>query len=204
MALVGVSVTKRFAFRDGTQEFSNVYHYQWPGLDPGAPLAEECLDRVVTIERNLHATDTTFVVGRVWNAGGTQAQNDMIVEKTLTGTGNAGVSSSNFDRERAILFRWRAGTDSKGRPVYLRKWYHSNGFMDVTIAAPITIVENKTGFTTSERTNLKAKVAGLNPLVFNGGAIAADLVSAKGRNVSGELECHKYLEHHQLGDQWRG
>ena len=31
----------------------------------------------------------------------------------------------------------------------------------------------------------------------------ATLTSQTGRTMTGEPQCHAYLEHHQLGDQWR-
>lgn len=203
MARVGVSVTKATAFRDSTQEFANIYHYHWTGLDPGEGLAESLLDRVVTLEKTFHADDVSFLIGRVWNAGGTQAENDMIIEKNLSGVGAAS-PILEMDKERAILVRWRAGTDSKGRPVYLRKWFHTNCFAGVNVANYINIVNNKTGFTTADRAAINAKFDALSPISFNNGSTIGELVAKNGRQITGERSVHKYLEHHQLGDMWRG
>lgn len=203
MAFVGVAITKRMAFRDATQEFTNVYHYQWTGLDPGASLAESLIDRLVVIERPLHATVVSFVAARCWNAGGTIQENDMIVEKVLNVAGTA-VLRNEMDRERAFLFRWRAGVDSLGRPVYLRKYYHTCSHLNLTGLNSPAINENTTGIPQAARDQAEALVADLDPISFNNGSTVGRLISPTGRGVTGELECHKYLEHHQLGDQWRG
>jgi hypothetical protein len=201
MALVGVSITKSVAFRDAVQEFSNVYHYQWTGLNPGVTLAEQLIDRLVELEKPLHGSSISFVRGRCWSAGGTNAENEMIIQKALTGVGTSGLSTS-MDKERAYLIRWRAGVDSRGKPVYLRKWYHLQAqFSGAAVTAGIT--ENATGFTTAQRTTIANQFNPFNPCVFNSGAVSANLVSEKNRGSVTTAEAHKYLEHHQLGDQWR-
>lgn len=203
MAHVGVAIVKRFAFRDATQEFTNVYHYQWTGLDPGAALAESLIDRIVAIERPLHATVVSFVHARCWNAGGTIQENDMIIEKPLNLLGTATVRAG-MDRERAFLFRWRAGVDSLGRPVYLRKYYHSVSHLGLSGVNSPGLDENTTGLPQAARDQAEAMVADLDPISFNNGSTVGRLIAESGRGVTGELECHKYLEHHQVGDQWRG
>src|SRR5829696_8397343 len=121
MGLVGVSITKSTTFRGVAQEFSNTYYYDVVGT-PNATVTEEIIDALVTKEKAKHGTPVTFVRAKGWSAGGTQAQNNMLVEKNLSGTGT--ITAGTADRERAFLVRFRAGQDSRGRPVYLRKWWH--------------------------------------------------------------------------------
>jgi hypothetical protein len=201
VAHVGVSITKSSTFRDAVQEFSNVYYYQWSGLNPTESLAETLIDRVVELEKPLHGSNVTFVRGRCWSAGGTKAENNMIFQKALTGAGTGG-TPLGMDKERAYLIRWRAGVDSRGKPVYLRKWFHC----DITLAgASVTssIIQNATGFSNAQRTSIAALFNNFNPIVFSNGVHTAGLVSSNNRPSTVGAEAHKYLEHHQLGDAWR-
>jgi hypothetical protein len=201
MALVGCSITKSCVFRDAVQEFSNIYHYRWIGVNPGEQLAEALIDKLVALERPLHANSVTFVRGRVWSAGGTKAENNMIFQKALTGVGT-GATAQGYDKERAYLIRWRAGVDTRGKPVYLRKWFH----LDAAVASIVPssgVLQNATGWTTAQRTSIANVFNPFNPLDFGGLALPAELTSATGRSSVATAEAHKYLEHHQLGDNWR-
>lgn len=200
MARVGVSITKRAVFRDSTQEFSNVYHYTYTGLNPGATLAQAIVDNIVPIEKTMHSTAVTFMRARVWSAGGTVSENQMIYQGNLTGTGSL-TASTVLDKERAILLQWPAGFDSRGHPVYLRKWYHSDcsAIGGVTISNPM--VQNASGFSSSQRASIAALAAELDNLTVN--AQSMQLCAESGRVAEGNATCHPYLEHHQLGDQWR-
>jgi hypothetical protein len=196
MAIVAFSVTKRVVYRDSTQEFSNVYHYKT--TDPiNATEGEARLDEIVAFEKTFHATGVTFVRGRAWNAGGTPAQNDMVVQKNLSGTG-ALAGTASLDRERAHLFRWPAGQDSRGKPVYLRKWYHALAPINA-VAITQSIIEGTTGWTQAQRDSMASFI---NDIRFIG-LSTYQLCAESGRDSTGGAESHKYLEHHQLGDQWR-
>lgn len=129
----------------------------------------------------------------------------MIAEKTLSGTGTQALVSG-FDKERAILVQWPAGLDTKGRPVYLRKWYHPCGQV-VSTNYSTTNLDNTAALSTTIR---DAVVAAVDVLTRIPDTQSYGLVAESGRQRSGGLLsadppiCHKYLEHHQLGDQWRG
>jgi hypothetical protein len=126
----------------------------------------------------------------------------MIFQKPLSGTGTSTLTTS-MDAERAYLIRWRAGNDSRGRPVYLRKWYHLQAqFTGVSVTA--AIITQATGFSAAERTTIANKFNDFNPIVFDNGAVTGRLVSEKARQGDTSAEAHRYLEHHQLGDMWRG
>lgn len=198
MAIWGFSVTKRCAFRESTQEFSNVYHYfsSQIGVTDGELTAR--LNDIVAIERDLHSTLVTFVRGRVWTAGGPPADNEMRVQLTLTGTGNQ-ATVSGLDRERAFLMQWPAGTDSRGKPVKLRKWFHSCGnAAGAGVAAPQ--LENTTRISAGNIATISAR---MNDLRLIGPIDEYLLVAESGREHTGPGEIHPFFEHHQFGNQWR-
>lgn len=196
MARIAIAVTKRVSFRGANQEFSNVYHYNDP-LNTGPPYAA-LVSEVVGVERNLHSTDVTFVRAKAWTAGGTPSQNQMQYEVDLTGTGNQ-VTSTTMDRERAVLVRWPAGFDSRGKPVYLRKWFHScGGCGGVTMTNDV--LKQIAGFTDTERNNIATQA---NNLRIIGTADEWLLCAKSGRVHTGPGEAHRFLEHRQLGDMWR-
>lgn len=204
MARVGVSITKETAFRDNTQEFSNVYYYDnGAGAAPSAAQADALIDAIAAQEKTWHANNVTFTFGRCWTAGGGAGANEMISQKTLTGVG-ALSNVASMDKERAFLFRWRAGNDSRGHAVYLRKWYHSQGPIPGTSAANVSAtLTNQTGFTTGDRSAMALTISVVTTQSAGGGGW--QLVAKSGRQPSVAVpEAHKYLEHHQLGDQWRG
>lgn len=202
MAQVTISVTKRTAFRDSTQEFSNVYTYGAVGPNPTAADAEDLLDELVAFEKSIHSTAVTFVHGRVWSSGGTQAQNVLIFQKALSGAGSALLSGTPIDKERAFLIQWRAGVDSRGRPVSLKKWFHTCGLFGTVNAVNTAIAENTAGFTQAQRDQIAGLADGCTRL---GTLEEWGLIADSGRQRDGgPPTAHKYLEHHQLGDQWRG
>lgn len=169
-------------------------------LNPGAGPAIDFIDEVVTKEKAIHSTLVSFVLGRIWSSGGSPADNEMIAEKTLSGTGSTATSTAN-DLERAVLIQWPAGFDSKGRPVKLKKWYHSHGSIGgVTLSN--AILQNFTGFTAANRAAIEAAVSPLTRIVTATWGLKAE--SGRERTGSGDPIAHKYYEHHQLGDQWRG
>jgi hypothetical protein len=201
MGQIGISITKRVPFRDSTQEFNNTYHYARLAGNPDPAGAESLLDELVNNEKQFHGSQVTFVFGRVWSSGGSQAQNQMIFQKGLSGVG-AAANQTNLDRERAFLIQWPAGVDSRGHKVYLRKWYHSCAAL-TGVGITAGIMENTTGFSQAARDALVALVDTVTRI----GAGVEDwgLVAESGRERDGGAPiAHRYLEHHQLGDQWRG
>lgn len=200
MSQITIAITKRAAFRDGTQEWQNVYTYGSLALHPDEALSKQYIDEVVTKEKAFHSTAVSFVYGRCWRSGGSNAENVMLGEKGLTGTGSTSPLTA-MDIERAFLFQWPAGTDSKGRPVRLKKWYHCIGTI-ASVAISNAILANQTGFTAGQRDSMEAVVDGLTRIGSSVWGLIAD--SGRERSGDGYPVAHKYLEHHQLGDQWRG
>jgi hypothetical protein len=202
MARIGVSITKSVAFRNGTQEFSNVYYYEMLSL-PSQSEAATLADNIVTLEKTFHGTNVTFVRARVWSQTGTPAGNEMIDQHNLSGTGARATGTGDLDKERAFLFRLRAGVDSRGNPVYLRKWFHACAEFVSGQAVPTAVKANSSGWSAAERS---AQVSAMQAIGdANGSAGAPKLCSKSGRlpTVGETWSAHQFLEHHQLGDQWR-
>jgi hypothetical protein len=194
---IGISITKSVNYRGVEQEFTNTYHYVTPGAgvagDHAALVAE-----IVAIERDLHSSDVTFRRAKVWSTGLGQQNNEMLHQQSLSGTGNQIVGGS-MDRERAFLMQWPAGKDSRGKPVFLRKWFHScggaNGY-DPTSG----VLQQTSAIPESGRDAVSNKANGLRII---GPLDEWLLVAQSGREHTGPGRIHKFLEHHQLGDMWR-
>ena len=201
MPRVGVSITKSTPFRGATQEFSNTYYYEVTS-DPSVAQADTMIDNIVTLEKTFHATNVTFVRGRLWKETGSKLTSEMITQKNLSGTG-ARSPASNLDPERAFLFRLRAGVDSRGNPVYLRKWYHSQGQFVTSVAVVAGHLTQQTSFSSTDRSNMVAAMNAIGDA--NGSALAPKLCAKGGRlpDVGATWSAHQWLEHHQLGDMWR-
>jgi hypothetical protein len=197
MAHVGIQTTKTTLFRGVQQEIHNVYYYR----DPAAVTtpSESLIDEIVTNEKAWHSSGITFVRASAWSAGGTNAQNQMLFQKNLSGAGSA-TPDASCDKERAYLLRWPAGFDVRGLPVYLRKWYHTAGGFGTVSAITSGVLGNTGEILPANRTSIANLVSALNEV---GVGEAWDLCSATGREWQGQPTCHRYLEHHQLGDMWR-
>ena len=201
MPRIGCSITKSTGFRGAIQEFSNVYYYEVGSL-PSQAEADTFIDTLTATEKTFHATSVTFVRGRLWSETGNKATSEMISQKNLSGAG-ARASISAFDPERAFLFRLRAGNDSRGNPVYLRKYYHSNGQFTGTVITSATHLSQAQAYTGTEKA---AFVSQMNAIGDNSGSPLVARLCAKGGRLPGAgatWEAHSWLEHHQLGDMWR-
>lgn len=201
MARIGVSVTKSTSFRNSVQEFSNVYYFEVASV-PSIAQADAFIDNLTALEKTFHSTIVTFVRGRCWTETGNKATNEMVSQKNLSGTGARSAANSP-DKERAWLFRLRAGVDSRGNPVYLRKWYHACGEFVAAQGVPLNVNTNTSGWSNAERT---AQVAAMNGIGNgNGSPLTPVLIAKSGRGPSGGAtwDAHQFLEHHQMGDQWR-
>ena len=202
MPRIGVSITKSTPFRGSTQEFSNVYYYEVSGL-PTVAQADTIIDNLTALEKTFHSSSVTFVRGRLWSETGNKATSEMISQKNLSGAG-ARTTVSSLDPERAFLFRLRAGTDSRGNPVFLRKWYHAVGqFVNTGALIGAGHLTNTLGFTSGEKSALVAAMSAIGDA--NGSPLVPKLCAKGGRQpgAGNTWEAHTWLEHHQLGDMWR-
>lgn len=185
------------AFRGVQQEFNNTFNYDLPTAVT-AP-SETLVDEIVPTLKSLTSTLVNFKRASVWTSGGTQAQNQMIFQKNLTGTGT-GTGGTNMDKERALLFRWPAGFNSRGKPVYLRKWVHIAGGVTGASVDVDGIKQNTQQIGATDRTLLAGRADELRNV---GTSSVWEICAKSGRKTTGPAECHRYLEHHQLGDAWR-
>lgn len=201
MPIIGVSITKSTSYRNATQEFSNVYHYEVAGT-PTVAQADAFIDNLTALEKTFHGTNVTFVRGRCWTAGGTQAQNQMISQKNLSGTG-ARTAVAGLDKERAFLFKIRAGSDSRGNPVFLRKWFHASAQFVSGQSIPLGVMEQTSSWTSTERGQQVTAMQAIGDA--NGSPLQPALCARSGRGITGgsTWSAHPYLEHRQLGDMWR-
>lgn len=197
MALFGVSIKKRTAFRGATQFFYNTYTYEGTSLNFQDALG--LINAIKLIEQDLHGSDVTWVEGRAWSTGGTQAQNQMIRTELLSGTGN-NTTNASMDRERAVLIRWPAGVDVRGRPVYLRKYFHCCGGCNGNTFTSGHL-QNTEALSDTIRTSIATRANALKVITL--GALVLTMKGPTGRNATGDAQCHRWLEHHQLGDMWR-
>jgi hypothetical protein len=199
VAIIGVAINKTIPFRGTEHPVSNVYHYEVPADLAGG--YQGIVDDIVNAEAELHSSLVKFVSARVWSAGGTPAQNQTLLITDLTGVG-ARSQMAALDSERAVLLQWDAGrSDSTGRRIYLRKWFHVAGFFATMWT------DDELGNKGQIRASIRDEIEGYAQALTNVGPTIDDnwrLCSSTGRQaVSDAPTCHPYLEHHQLGDQWR-
>jgi hypothetical protein len=204
MPIVGISITKETPFRDSIQQFSNVYYYNnFTGSVPDETGANNMIDELVALEKTFHGTGVEFVYGRLWWQTLTEAGTTMLAQKSLSGTG-ARSPVSGMDKERAFLFRRRAGTDNRGQPVYLRKYYHSCGeFIPSGTHVNSNILANTTAFSQAQRDAQRDHMQTISNVSAGGGGWIICAKSGRGPTEP-SWSAHRFLEHHQLGDQWRG
>jgi hypothetical protein len=200
MPQFSISITKSTVFRDSVQPFSNIYTYGGVGTMPNVGSATILINEIANIERALHSNDVTFTLGRLWSSGGTREENKMIATVTLTGNGSQ-ATTADFDRERAVLVQWPAGKDKRGKKVYLRKWFHCSGNCNgISFAA--SVKSNLTRIPAADRTTIANQASNLARI---GSTAEWGMIAPSGRERDGgDPITHPYLEHHQLGDKWRG
>lgn len=201
---VGVAIEKDMLFRGAVQPVSNVYHYEAPLPATDVGTWDDLINQIVVVEKAFHASSVSFRRGRLWKADGTKQENFMIIDKQLTGAGSKS-NDPSLDRERAVLIQISAGVDSRGRPVKLRKWFHINATAIGTETVTDVQKANTGTLTTAQQATLAAIGEDIRSFSIGvGGSTIATLVSKTGRETTGAAKSHPYLEHHQLGDAWRG
>jgi hypothetical protein len=202
VAGIALSITKSTSFRGGTQEFSNAYFYLGGSGTPSATQADTLIDELAEKERTFHAAAVTFVRGRLWTNTGSPSTSNMISQKNLSGIG-ARATDAALDKERAFLFRLRAGVDSRGQPVYLRKWFHACGAFFSGQAISDSIKQNTASIPTGDRSTMVAAMAGIGSLTSAVGPWTLAAKSGRQPDAGALWTSHPYLEHRQLGDMWR-
>jgi hypothetical protein len=202
MPRYGVTIRKSTSFRGSVQHFSNTYFFDWFVPSGNTATLEALVDDVVDLEKEIHGTNVAFTDAKLWITNtGSRATNVMIVDKPLTGSGQQ-TPTAAMDKERAYLLQIPAGTDTLGRPVKLRKWYHTCS----PVGPGLTPDNNMLAGVTPLSSAAIARVAQMGQdlrTLTPAGVASPTLTSQTGRALTGPSEGYKWLEHHQLGDEWR-
>jgi hypothetical protein len=203
VARYGVSIEKTTLYRGVQQKVTNVYYYDGNVPSSDTATLNDLVDEIVAIEKAIHTNDYTWTRARVWTQVGTAAQNEMIIDRLLSGNGTL-TAHSQIDKERAILFRFRAGVDNRGRPVYLRKWFHCNGTVILGAAPSNGMLANTAGLTQGQRDAGVTVANTLKTINAGAGNTPMNLVAKNGRAIDGATATHPFFENRQLGEDWRG
>jgi hypothetical protein len=197
----GVSIEKTVLFRDFQQPFANVYYYREPGVVvAGQATLDALLDFIVAKEKAFHGVGITFMQGRIWTTNtGSRETNVMQVQRNLSGTG-ALANLAGQTAEMAYLIQWPAGLSVRNKPVYLRKWYHTKAHPPGQTLDSAQL-SNQTQMSSAQRNAIATPANDLRSITVLNATF--DLIAKSGRNTTGPAVCHRYFEHHQLGDQWR-
>lgn len=197
MAVFALSITKRIAYRGGQQEFSNVYHYKTLSVE--AFNDNNVMDDIIGAEREIHSNEVTFVVARTWGpTDGPASASVTRVIRDLSGVGTH-TPDPNFPRENAFLVSWPLGRyGSRNRPQFLRKWVHS---MTAPGLAPATANNGGVAITTFP-SRLPTYITDVTE-ADNGVGDVLPLCSASGKVPIGPGVAYRFLEHRELGNQWR-
>lgn len=131
MAAPGVTVIKKFLYRDDAdEEFSNTYHFV------GSPPSDSAgwtslINALVSLEYLVLYSDVSYV--RAYGYDNTDNDASFIYDD-LGGTGphaTGAISPTSVPfapGDAAAWVRWKTSrTNSKGKPIYLRKYFHHIG-----------------------------------------------------------------------------
>lgn len=192
VAIYGVAINKEVSWRGRMETFSNVYHYNFINLDEQG--ARQLVLRLIEIERPVHSTEVRFIEGRVWSAGGTPAQNDMIgTFDAVPGTTGIASQNSSFDREACMVVAFETNRqDSRSRRIKLRKWLHTCS----PLGSPAEFQAGTQQMASGTRTILRDYATEvLDPLA---GTVTGNLCAPSGADANGTIEVFSYVEHHEF------
>jgi hypothetical protein len=141
--VVSVTVIKKFSYRGvSTEEFSNKYYLS--GSVPSDGTAWRTLfDSIVTGEKICYPSNVTVVGGYGHdsddpNASAVWSVDLVALSATVAGTLSPGGTWTQAPGDAAVWLRWKTSRlNSKGKPIYLRKYMHPA--IINTAASPDTI-----------------------------------------------------------------
>ncbi len=128
MAAPGITSIKSFSYRGSTEEWSNQYHFTGSAPSDDAGWRDLC-DAFVLLEKT--ALNNTVTILRFLCY--TNTDNDSVYTYDLAAFGGTVLGTYNYSAHSAEIqegntaydIRWNTGrTNSKGKPIYLRKYFH--------------------------------------------------------------------------------
>lgn len=125
-----ITIIKRTPYRgDATEEWSNTYRLT--GTTPADSAAWLALfNALATAEKAVYTAATTIVRAYGYDSDAENATSvwsrDLIAAgATIAGTLNPGAGEVPYPGDVAAWIRWKTSrTTSKGKPIYLRRYYH--------------------------------------------------------------------------------
>ena len=123
-----IVIEKLFTYRGQPEEWSNRYHFL--GSTPSSLAEWKALALAIWAqERTFCNTSTRFNGFLGYNAGDNTANAIMGPDDLTTAEKSQGaLSGNNVPGDSAVWVRWATGErGSKGRPIYLRKYFHGVG-----------------------------------------------------------------------------
>jgi len=136
-AVTGLTLVKSFTYRgDATEEFSNTYHFKNapPGNDSSWTVL---MNDVVTQEKPVFPSWVHFVRAYGYDSDDPKAHHVFAHDFTVPGpppTGTHVEAGNRMAGDQAACVRWKTSRlNSRGKPIYLRKYLHA-GFIDTAVA----------------------------------------------------------------------
>jgi hypothetical protein len=149
MSKPGITLVKRFTYRGSQEEWSNRYHFTETA--PASDAAWKTLvDAVIAQEKTVYSSDVKVVRAYCF----TDTDNDAvtIIDYTALGAEVPGTFASGgvppAPGDDAMWIRWGTGTrTSKGKPIYLRKYFHNVFTTSATVGNDAIQTAQKTALT---------------------------------------------------------
>lgn len=128
-AVTGLTVVKKFPYRgDPNEEFSNTYHFK--SLPPGDDASWEVLvSDVVNREKTCFSSNCTYVRAYGYDSDAADAHHVFAKDFAIPGPPPIGTfvapGSGRGAGDQAACLWWKSDQlTSKGKPIYLRKYFH--------------------------------------------------------------------------------
>lgn len=121
-----ITLVKRFLYRGNQEEWSNTYHFA--GTAPSNAAAWKTMaDALIAQEKTFLLNTHSYVRAYGYDAGNEHsvAQIDYVaLGGTLVVGANAPTANGVTPGDAAFMLRAKVGTSSRGKSVYIRKYYH--------------------------------------------------------------------------------
>jgi len=182
MPRIAVAIEKEVPFWGSPERFANVYHYDVSLSSVFAPGdASAIVDKLVTEEKLVHGSVVSFKTARVWETGGSAAENETILIKDLTGAGSMS-STQQLWAENCVVVNLDTGRNtSTGRKIYLRKFIRCQ-YLPTTGSGQ---ARGETALTTAQKAPFLTFGQNIRQFQVLAGAVGAELEAPGGQNLAG-------------------